>query len=843
MIRRWAPYLALIVLLGGIGGVSAITVKALHHELDPGEAKLRAADRIIGYQVFADRGPLFRLRGGPTRLKLVSNAVVDGRYDPERVTSYGFRVTVRDGVRDVWHGDVFIQSRESKARWDGVRWQDEAAWGADPIELTDERVVILELPDVPASATLTMTLLGAPHEAVIRMFREEPRTDAQRLAAQQRLDATERADLVRSSTYVPWQLLSAEEQDARLTHRWFRMAAIGNSGVDVTTRTIYLTNFRLPFAAAAKEGIEVARDRDAAINVHGPAHIVLAALTGTVGELEVTEVGAADIRPLAIDGQGGIDVGPAPVTLIVRTQRAEPMRFAMSGPPDVLIAPEDARPPAPGELVPDHVRVPLVVAGPTTTVSVPVRAIADMPLLGRGVRIDARDVVPAAPAAGVGSAAPAPTAATDEFVMSSLTVTYVGADGRHLGAEPVLVGGGVSRFEQLSFAGAVSRVTEPTSVRLLPPVGTVRIDLTADHDIALRLYRWAPGQELLEPPYRALAIPEHRWRYARLVERSWFPMLPSNDEALAAAGRLAQLDAQVRLEPILPAEHRPGIADYRPLVPSGHPEQQRAREPVPPDELAAVLTTWPAGSLTTIAAGSERVINFAASIASRPRVSWAADPSAVGGELVVMIDDQRVRLPMATSASAADLPRIPPGLHRVRVDGPARELWIDRPPGDGATGVVRERTLYRLGLGGLSVRVPQRAEETVHVYAIVYAPAAAAVPSTTLVMTVDGRRPARRSGITNQLTSPEVRVPMPAARRTAPAVLVDLGGRPAGLPRSVGIGVLADLVAGSHGVDLYRLGGDDLWVRFVTTQRLAGAPEPTREWSPSPGPTVEVLHD
>ena len=263
---------------------------------------------------------------------------------------------------------------------------------------------------------------------------------------------------------------------------------------------------------------------------------------------------------------------------------------------------------------------------------------------------------------------------------------------------------------------------------------------------------------------------------------------------------------------------------------------------MPSDELSQVLTAWPTGSLTTIAAGSERVINFAPTIASRPRVSWAADPSAAGGELVVLIDDARVRLPMSATVSAADLPRIAPGRHRVRIDGPARGCGSIGRPVSGGAGVVRDRTLLidsgRAASACASARrrVDPRLRDRLR-------GARRAAPGTSLVMTVDGRRPTRHVGVSDRLTVPEVRVPMPAAKRNVPAMLVDLGGKAAGLPRSVGIGILPDLVGGSHGVDLYRLGGEDLWVRFVTTQRVGATPEPTREWTPGPGATIEVLHD
>lgn len=827
---RWPRYLALATLLGAMGLLSWYTLAAIDRAPDAAEAKRRGASRVIAYQVFHDRGPVFQTDGGRSRLKLVTDAVIDGAYDPGRATSYGIRLIVNDGDRVVWTSDVYMQTRESKARWDGVRWRDEAAWGLDPIEIGDERLVILDLPAVPITATLTLRLLGEPHEVLVRMFREQSRTDAQRRAADRRLDPVERAELIATSTYIPWPMLPAAEQDARLVQRWLQIAAAGQGGTDFTTRTIFVTDFRAPsIAAASLDGIEVSRGHDAAINVQGPARLSLTRHGEAAGTLEVSAIGAAGTSPVAIGRDGGFDIGAAPVTLVFSTRATEPVRFTLSGPSHAQIAGAHVPAAVSGQLVPDHVRIPLVVTGPATVVSARIRDLPRTPLLGHGLRVDARVIT-----------------AFDEPVVTTVTVTYLAANGRRLGGDRVTVGGVASEFERLAFGPTSAMVTEPTSFRVLAPEGTARVDLTANRDVALRLYRWAPGSETLEEPYRTLPVGGNRWRYARLVERSWFPMLPSNHELLAASARLGLLDAQVRLEPTGPARAPLGIADYVPLIPLGKPEQQTAREPVPPDELAAVISAWPRGSLTRLAAGTTRAIGFPPTLLARPRLSWITEPAAVGGELVVTIDGERTRVPITSTRGAADLPRIAPGPHEVRIDGAAGALWIDRPPADGGGNVVHDRTLYALGLEGLRVQVRQRPGEEVHVYAILYADRAAASTSTSVVMTVDGRRPMRRPGVTGQLTVPDVRVPIPAARRNVPAVLVDLAGRSAGLPRSVGIGLLGDLVPTVHEIDLNRIGGlrdEPLWVRFVTTQRARDGAESAKQWSTRSGPKLEVIDE
>lgn len=844
MNQRVGRYLSLIVLLGAVGTVSAITLEALDREPEATVTKVRSASRIIGYQVFRDRGPSFQLRG--TKLKLVSNAVVDG-YDPLRTTSYGFRLTARNGKSEVWSRDVYLQSRESKARWNGQRWLDESAWGVDPIRLADERIAILDLPDVAANATLSIALLGTPREAVIRLFGQEVRTEAERRAAFVRLDPAERSELIRSSTYVPWQLLSFDEQYARLKQRWVRMAALGDSGFDVTTRMIYVTDFRLPVTPTVSDGVEVARDRDIAINVYGPAHLSLTAVTGAVGDLVIEQRSAAGTRRLGIDERGGLDVDSGPGTLIVRTARSEPVRFRISGPVDAQILSDKARAPLPGELGPDRVNISLAVCGATTPVVVPVRTTARVPLLGRGFRVDARVAV-----TDQGDSA--------EPAVASLSVAYVADNGNRLGIDRVIVGGAVSRFEQLVIGGAVTRVSEPTSLRVVAPSGAARIEITSDRDVGLRVFRWAPVPRAVDPiprpsvgedgrsgdagdqaasierTYRDFEVPEHRWRYAKVGQRSWFPMVAQ--AADGAETTFAQLQAQVRLEPVFDSTSGLEVADYRTLVPEGRPEKQRARELVPAEELADALTAWPPGLRTRIAVGTARAIDFRSTFASRPRLSWAADPSAVGGELVVTVDDLRIPVAMTSTVGAVHLPRISPGRHRVLIEGTAKDVWIDRPPADGGGGVARDRTLYRLTAEGLRVRVRKLAEESVQVYAIIYAPPSAST-ATSFVMTVDGGRVTRRGGVTDKLTSAEVRAPMPEPRRANPAVLVDLDGQVAGLPRSMRIGILSDVVGGWHHIVLRRTGTTDVWVRFVTTQARDKPPARTFIWSSGSMPVME----
>lgn len=842
--KRWVPNLAIAALVGAVALLSLHTLAVLRRPPDPVAEKFAAAERTIVYKVTPERGPRFRLGGGDAAIKIVTCAVVPGAYDPTRRIGFGFRITVEQDGRTLWSDAVFVESRQSKGRRiRGGVWLDEGAFTTDPVQLADERILIVEPPAIPAGAILTLTLLGEPSEALVRIFRENDRDPAQREAVVEFLDEAERWELVRSSTYVPWELLPDAEKDRRLRRRWTRMSALGERGSDYDTRTIFVTDFRssIPQLADA-EGVDVARDRWAAINVTGPATLTLTVAEARAhAALDVHAIGgAAGPWRLALDEPGALqlDLPDGPATLVIATEEARPVRFTLSGPPDALLAPLELREKtAPGSLVPDRVRVELAVAGPDGVVVAPARDVPGAPLLGRVLRLDARVID--APVGGLDTVEPA---------LATLGFRFVSADGKLLGEDELVIGGPASRFERIRFAGADHPVGEPSAVRTIAPARTARIEITADRPVALRLYRWGGGATTIEEPYRGAAVADHRWRYVELIDRTWYPLLPANHDALATEGRLAELHAQARLEPGGPLGDAGGLVDATrgvtsggtlvTVTPLGHPEQQRAREPVPEDQIAHVLSHWPAGSIAALAPGVPRSIEFPARLVDRGRISWEVPAAAVGGELTVTVGAlPAIAVPITATRGNVNLPRVPTGVHAVTAVAPAgASLWIDRPPsGPGAwRDLYRERILFSLA-EPLRLHLVKRAGERVRLHAIVYAAGAEATEDPVVRITVGGGTPRRRSGVViDKLTDADRSAVLPAARRAAPARLVDRGGESAGLPRTISLTLLEDLVPGTHEIAIYNLGARPLWVRFVATGRPAASPSDPRQWQLAP---------
>jgi hypothetical protein len=323
--------------------------------------------------------------------------------------------------------------------------------------------------------------------------------------------------------------------------------------------------------------------------------------------------------------------------------------------------------------------------------------------------------------------------------------------------------------------------------------------------------------------------------------------LPANHDHLAAQGRLADLHAQVRLEPLAEGDGEDGVVAAgagageaatlaRPrlvsIAPLGHPETQRAREPVPPEQIGSVLATWPAGSITELAPGRARTLDFGVARPGRPQLEWDTDATHVGEDLAVRIAAAApVLVPLGSTRGKVNVPHPPVGPQPVEVTAPAgTRLWLDRPPVNDRDGLHREWNLYSLR-EPVVVRVVRRGGTRVHVHAIVYAadPDAGTRPAIRIV--IGGGRPLRRAGVAlTALTVADRTTTLPAARRRVPARLVDEGDRSAGLPRTISVALLDDLVAGSHDVAFYNVSGEEMWVRFVAS----AAPEPTpsdpRQW-------------
>ena len=685
-------------------------------------------------------------------------------------------------------------------------------------ELADERITIVDLPAVPADAILELRLVG-PGEAVVRVFQAEARDAAARDRAALRWDDEERSESLRSSTYVPWSLLDPLEKDRRLAHRWLRLPALGEDGVDFSTRTVFVSDFRTRHLGADTEGTEVSRDRAAVVNVMGPTRLTIEPPLASRGPFRVDTIGTTRQTWSSTGGALAVDIAEGATSVILSAESTTPGIFRILGDHERWIASVERRASTPRELiVPTRVRIPMVVIGPTATATVPIYQLDEVGVLGRILRVDARLLE--------GPDLPA----HEPLRSATITVTFRARDGKQLGHYEVPVDARQALFERLDWAGANRPVSEASTFRVIAPTGFARVELRADRDVAVSLARWLPGPVEREQPYTSPPSADLTWRYAPLVHRSWFAALPDNHEQLVLARRTAQLEAQVRIDAIDPVARLGAITAAPPLAAAVGPpvyetvrltgtEQQRAREPIT-EASDQMIREWAPGSLTELHPRQPRRLDFRATLRTRPRLMWTVANPALGSAAAVTIGGTTLTVPLETSTGSAELPAIPAGVHRVIIAAKAGvKLWVNRPPVDDQLGLYRDRTLYAVGRRPVSFMITQAPGEQVHLYAIIYAPDAATTPRVRL--TLDRGKPRRRVGVVTSLTVAEVIRDLPPARGPA-ARLVDLGGRSAGTPRLVHFGLLDDLSPGQHRIDVAALTGPALWIRVIATRTPPG---------------------
>lgn len=804
MIRRLLPHVSVLAVLGALLALSLHTLAVLDRPRSANQHKLADAQRVLAYRVTATRGPRFLLDGGRQQLRLSSVVVVPppADFDPARELTYTFALTVHHDGRELWRAEVAVTSRQSKQGWTGTEWEQEGAWSLDGTQLSDERITIVDLPDLPVDAVLELRLAG-DGEALARVFRFAPRDVPARERAALRLDDDHKAELLRASTYRPWSALDPMERDARLTRRWQRLSATGEDGVDFETRALFVSGFRTAEPRLETEGFEIARDRAAVVNVTGPVHLRIEPIGAARDAYRVETRGTTPRTWLSAGEPLAIDVEEGPTSVILSTDAAEPRGFKIHGDHERWIVSNERRAATPSDLiVPTRVRIPVIVLGAATTAVVPCYDAETVGAVGEILRVDARVV-----------GGPDATA--------TITATFRADNGSAVATQQLALAPSGAPFEHLEWQGTTSAVSEPSSFRVVTPPHVARVELTADRDVAVQLSRWLPGTLEREPPYDTPPSDTSRWRYAPLRQRLWFPTAPANYDELALARRIGQLAAQVRIEAAAPELANAGreLPAYETLPVVGA-ERQRAREPVAVADASEVIRTWPPGTLAELRPHQPRTLAFRAAVPTRPRLHWLAPARTVGAEIAVKVDGTATPLSLATASGSIPLPDIAPGNHRVTVDAPPSvQLWIDRPPVGNSDGLSRDRTLYRVGKRPAAVYVRQRAGEQIHLYAIVYAPDT--TPAPTIRIAVDRGRPARRTGLVEHVTITEQISALPPPRGPD-ARLVDLGGRSAGAPRAVHFALLDDLAPGQHRVDVAVVSGSPVWLRVVATRH---APE------------------
>lgn len=887
ILRRLTPHLMYLSVVLAIAAVCVWIMYRLHLPAPPMDHKVERADRISYYVVTHTAGPSFELTGTERVIKVVSHAILDGRepYDPRRRVSYGLRARVSYQGRVLWQHDTFIDSRQSKAvQLDDVWLRENAFTSRLDTEMTDDRVVILHLPeDIPQESMLELTLLGTPDRGLVRAYQQVERTPDEKASLALSMSDSRAEAMVQRSTYAPWALLSEEDKLQRLSHKFLRMPAAGEPGVDFETFSVFYTGFRLPLEAlTAEEGMWLNRHRSVALNIVGPTTVKLElhrpsldelrsrvqhgrsvpagmagslaweadpAEAGAVHILSVSEARSAPAWDLPVPAAGAssvheIEVPPGLHSLHIHTDSAVPVRIDASGPPASQFGaiPYIEHSEAGRRLMPDERRFRVYETGPGRHPVIAGILVPEDPR-ARILRIDVRVAVPNPPSSDPPSSDPS---SSDQEAMPSaaLTFEFLDREDRVIDTEGHEVQAPYTLFERVEhLRGEAPGITDAVGIRMVAPAGTHKIRISAARDVALRLYRFLPGTTLYEPPYRHVGLSHSRWRFAPRERRQWFPYAPLNASLLTEQEQRSMLMAQVRLEP----SRRGTSAGTRPKVvavtPKGRPERHHILEPVPPDLVAETLESWPAGALSRLDVGVPTRFRFAGP--SRPRIHYAVPQDQLGERVVVQMDGKPAAWFRITATRGYwNLPRVAPGAHEIQVVSEATRaaLYFDRPPVDVASArLFRRRTVYALDAAPLEIEVRKPPGKQVRVTMVVYAPRDVAAGQSAdqpgsehdvaVRAVIGGGVPMRMPAEPfPAITLAERVVPLPEPRYPHAAMFEGVAGREAGSPRYITVPLGDDIVPGTHVVAFAGVGAPRMWARFFVTHQDATPRDRALQW-------------
>lgn len=880
-LRRLTPHLMFLLVVLGVVAVCGWIMYRLRVPVSPMDRKVAGAERISYYVVTHVAGPKFYLSGRERVVKLVSHAVLDGNepYDPRRRVSYGLRIRVLYQGRILWQHDASLDTRQSKAvRFNDVWLRENAFTSRLNTEIADDRVLIVHLPEeIPAESLLEVTLLGDPKKALVRAYEQIERSEDERASLTLAMRDSRAEELIQRSTFAPWVLLSDEDKYQRLNFKFLRMPAVGEPGVDFETLSVFYTGFRLPLEElTGEEGMWLNRHRSAALNVVGPTTVKLdiyrpllsdlhyrlqhgraipAGISGVPEwETEPADAGTVRVRsvsdsrtmpdwhvavpPAGASSVHELDIPPGLHSLNIHTDAAVPVRIHASGPSTVqfgaipyLEHPEGGR-----RLLPDERRFIVYETGPGR---LPVIAGIPVPQDPRAriLRVDVRLLVPEPPDPDDSTPLP-PVAVTFEFLDH---------EGRPIATETHDAQASYTRFERIDRpVEGPPGVSDGVGIRVVAPPNTHEVHITTARDTALRLYRFLPGAELYEPPYREANLVRNRWRYAPRERRQWFPATPINASDLNENNQRSTLLAQVRLEPSESGGGSRGQSNAVAVAPRGRPERHHILEPVPFELAAETIRSWPGGSLARMDVGVPA--RFRSEGARRARIYYAVPEHQLGERVVVHVDDKPAAwFRITTTRGYWNLPRIEPGEREIEVvtDASAAEIYIDRPPVTlAAARLFRRRTVYALDATPLEIEVRKPPGKRIYVTLVVYAPRslggqtaeqAPDLPGSTsnpqIRAVIGGGVPLRvQAESFPKITVAERLLPLPEPRYPHTALFEGVAGQQAGVPRYITVPIGEDIVPGTHVVAFAGVGAPRMWARFFVTHQETSPQDRVLQW-------------
>lgn len=926
--------------LVGLVILTAFRTSIIDYLESPLADKLADADRVAYYKIpqqGSDLVPTFRLGPGDTSIKLITHLVLPKgtAYDSSADYAYGIRLelTTLDGEPE-WTHELNIRTRQSKSELSEFGYRYENAFLLDDPdleagdgrskprsrELTDDRLTRVRLPAGEGDRLLRLTFIPRePSEGVeglARAYVERPRAiaDLRELS----LDPETARELVDHLTYRDWEQLSHNERQTRLSRVWERLSADGQVGIDYELFSIYETTFRLPrHSKTGARRLEVTPARSLAINVivagEDEVELTLEAfgLPEQLAGLEVQRFGldgGSRVEPTSSASMRAIDVPPGVHTLVIsaptrvaftlEAAEAEKSRLWLIEADRPRRSTDDGR----EVLEPDERRIQVASVGAAWKLLPRWRIVGPDDAISRTFRFDIRVVHPDAETRWLQHGPPPDVelcfyggeGAVDDLqlacerwtgapaIASQFEGLRVGEEGQ--GNPGVNTGGNTDAEPSDDGSGTPATpwhvVSEPQTVRLVAPPLTKIIEMRAvapDQHLIVRGYGYWPEVEtVLGEPFREHLAELTIWRYPPLDTRTWFPVRPVNYDELHDERSIADLLAQVRLQPRgvgdstgtgigagqQPWQGDPDLDDrianelagedgwdpgpWVTLEPRGIHRRRLILEQLDEEAGRRLAERWDSSLLTELWPDRRLLTNLSAIGPAPPELHWQVDPRTLGRSVQLSIDGVQFEHRVEETRGRWRLP-VGPGLDGRRrlvfefdASNSEYEMWIDRPVLVGSPPVSRRRVVHELTDELVFPLIkPSTAALTVNVVVYVMRKRDRAE----LAISVDGGEPTRRTGVPIESLSMADRSytidalgafderDRKVSART-PVHFVDLEAR-LGVAldtMTVQITLGEDVVTGPHEVRVRLLDGGRVWTRAFH-RGVADRRQSTSSWT------------
>jgi hypothetical protein len=800
---RWVIVtLALLAVLAALVGVRSY------------EAAEHVFDEVSAYEITPARALHVRIPAGVEEVVMTTWAVLApaARFDPLVGYRYGVDVELASDAGQRVQADAL--TLESRVSYDPTRpialggycarLAESEDWLADP---RTTRVSLRELSSTGGRALVRVRTNEANQRVLVRLTYLTPLTEFERDIRSRTLRIERSRRMVLGRTSLGFDDLPIAVRERALSHWERRFPAIGHEGSDYVSRTVLIGN-RLPSvpAADAPEAELHVGPRDwVALNFARPVKLRVHARSGTV--LDVGEgtsprysvaVGETERADLDLGGERArtVSIGAresAKLQLSLALEESDAQIGVSEGPLEerrVFVRP-DVRVQRYLALDPDRPVLFRLAPGQTR--------------LGLNVR---------GLVSGKGAEAP-------------VSVTLQSADGPAFALEPFEATLAASLFDRVG----LERVSVARNAVVTLPPGVTRIRVYGRKGGLVSGWVPEPGISVdrVETEYAVPLEPGEVWRHAPCIEKTAAAIRAENDAELDREGRIARLEAQVRIEPLQTTG--PALVE-RVVRPLGDALTRLAFMPV-----TFTATMSPADLWTLL---PDKAVELQVPAERVPgagfMLQYRAPPAALGAELSLEVDghtEQRSMIVTGTGELKASVPR---GRRRVGISGPPGLVAFAAAPRAAGGRAFRRQLVHELAPGRpLDFELTRAADELVSVFADVVREAG---PGTVrLTYAIDpGKPPPVPVRLYRRLTALSGELAVDALDSVRGRVWeADVPASGAPLPHAVGklrIVLGDDLEPGRHVLRLSAAAGaGTLWVRVVVAGRRL-APEGDSEERP-----------